>query len=387
MRLFNAHMVESIMELLNLPEDLPIESKMVSRSIRSAQTQIEQQNFEIRKNVLKYDEVLNKQRTVIYDERRRVLQGEDLHEELAHMVDDVIAAYVEGATATGYVEDWDLDGLWTNLKALYPVGVTFAELDERSGGGVSAEFITDELIADAREAYVHREASLGEGPEGEPILRELERRVLLTVLDRRWREHLYEMDYLQEGIGLRGYGQRDPLVEYQREAYDMFTAMMEGIKEESVGFLFYAEVNVEESEDYDEDEPGAQIVDVEGDEGIAASGVPHPVTPGPPAQPVQSGVAGPPSPPPAAPPVVTTPEADERAKVADVLGKAFAPPSRPTNLQYTAPTIDGEGGVARTSESTGTSGGGYANVSRNAPCPCGSGRKFKRCHGAPQSTV
>ncbi|HEX3824985.1 MAG TPA: preprotein translocase subunit SecA [Mycobacteriales bacterium] len=388
MRLFNAHMVESIMERLNLPEDLPIESKMVSRSIRSAQTQIEQQNFEIRKNVLKYDEVLNKQRTVIYDERRRVLEGDDLHEELAHMVDDVIAAYVEGATAVGYVEDWDLDGLWNNLKALYPVGVTYEQLDERSGGGLSAEFITDELIADAREAYVRREEVLGTGPDGEPVLRELERRVLLTVLDRRWREHLYEMDYLQEGIGLRGYGQRDPLVEYQREAFDMFTAMMEGIKEESVGFLFYAEVNVDESEDYDEDEPAAQIVDVavEGDEGIAATGVPHPAA-GPPF--AQTGVAGAPAPvAPTPPPVLATPEADDRAKVADVLGKAFAAPDRPANLQYTSPTIDGEGGVARTTSSAGSSAGGsYDNVSRNAPCPCGSGRKFKRCHGAPQSAV
>jgi preprotein translocase subunit SecA len=357
---------------------------MVSRSIRSAQTQIEQQNFEIRKNVLKYDEVLNKQRTVIYDERRRVLEGDDLHEELAHMVDDVIEAYVEGATAVGYVEDWDLDALWNNLKALYPVGVTPEELDERSGGGLSAEFITDELIADAREAYVRREEALGEGPDGEPILRELERRVLLTVLDRRWREHLYEMDYLQEGIGLRGYGQRDPLVEYQREAFDMFTAMMEGIKEESVGFLFYAEFNAEESEDYDEDEPVAQIVDVEGDEGIAATGVPHPVADG---QPHQTGVAGPPAPAiPPRPPVTATPEADDRAKVADVLGKAFAAPERPSNLQYTAPTIDGDGGVARTTSTSGSSAGGsYDNVSRNAPCPCGSGRKFKRCHGAPQS--
>jgi preprotein translocase subunit SecA len=383
MRLFNAHMVESIMERLNLPEDLPIESKMVSRSIRSAQTQIEQQNFEIRKNVLKYDEVLNKQRTVIYDERRRVLEGEDLHEELAHMVDDVIAAYVEGATATGYVEDWDLDGLWTNLKALYPVSVTHAELDERSGGGMSAEFITDELIADARAAYLHREEALGVGPDGEPILRELERRVLLTVLDRRWREHLYEMDYLQEGIGLRGYGQRDPLVEYQREAFDMFTAMMEGIKEESVGFLFYAEVNVEESEEI-EDEPVAQIVAVEGDEGIAAVGVPHPV----------AAVDGHTHTPPAAPAgtqseasVTASPEVDERAKVADVLGKAFAAPNRPGNLQYTAPTVDGEGGVTRSASPGGASGASYDNVSRNAPCPCGSGRKFKRCHGAPQSAV
>jgi preprotein translocase subunit SecA len=365
MRLFNAHMVESIMERLNLPEDMPIESKMVSRSIRSAQTQIEQQNFEIRKDVLKYDEVLNKQRTVIYDERRRVLQGEDIRDEIGNMIDDVVAAYVEGATAEGYTEDWDVDTLWSNLKGLYPVSMSFEELDERAGGGISAEFLTDELVEDARQAYALREETLGLDPDGEPILRELERRVLLSVLDRRWREHLYEMDYLQEGIGLRGYGQRDPLVEYQREAFDMFTAMMEGIKEESVGFLFYAEVNVEGA-----DESG-QLVEVEGDEGIAAAELPHPVAPG--------GGAPAGSPPPAA-----TPEAEERAKVANVLGQAFAQQHRPANLQYTAPSVDGEGGVERSSAPAGGSGGSYEGVSRNAPCPCGSGRKFKRCHGAPQ---
>jgi preprotein translocase subunit SecA len=367
MQLFNAHMVETIMDRLNLPEDTPIESKMVSRSIRSAQTQIEQQNFEIRKNVLKYDEVLNKQRTVIYDERRRVLQGEDLHEEIAHMIDDVISAYVGGATAEGYAEDWDLETLWVNLKALYPVGVTVAELEERSGGGLSVEFLIDELSADAAQAYQHREESLGEGPTGEPLLRELERRVLLTVLDRRWREHLYEMDYLQEGIGLRGYGQRDPLVEYQREAFDMFTVMMEGIKEESVGFLFYAEVNIEAEEEPSEDEPPAQVVEVDGDEGIAAIEPPH--------------LAADQDRPVAA----VASETDERAKVAGVLGKAFAQPNRPSNLQYSAPTVDGEGGVERTaSRSADGVGGSFEGVSRNAPCPCGSGRKYKRCHGAPQ---
>jgi preprotein translocase subunit SecA len=399
MRLFNAHMVESIMDRLTLPEDLPIESKMVSRSIQSAQTQIEQQNFEIRKNVLKYDEVLNKQRTVIYDERRRVLQGEDLHEELANMVDDVVTAYVEGATAEGYTEDWDVETLWTNLKSLYPVSVTFEEIDEHSGGGVSAEFLADEIMADAREAYVRREEQLGLGPDGEPVLRELERRVLLTVLDRRWREHLYEMDYLQEGIQLRGYGQRDPLVEYQREAYDMFTSMMDGIKEESVGFLFYADVNIEQVEDEQPD--GVEVVPVDGDEGVASTGIPQSAggQPAPLSPPAPLGQSAAPPPAPQAPqtpqiPQTAAPAAavspsneDERAKVADVLGKAFGQPNRPTNLQYTAPTVDGEGGVQQSGTPAGASTGSFANASRNAPCPCGSGRKFKRCHGAPQNTA
>jgi preprotein translocase subunit SecA len=364
MRLFNAHMVEAIMDRLNLPEDIPIESKMVSRSIRSAQTQIEQQNFEIRKNVLKYDEVLNKQRTVIYDERRRILQGEDIHDEILNIIEDVVTAYVTGATSEGYEEDWDVDALWASLKTLYPVSVSYEEIEERSGDGLSSEFLAEEIVADAHAAYQRREEELGAGPDGEPFLRQIERQVLITVLDRRWREHLYEMDYLQEGISLRGYGQRDPLVEYQREAFDMFTAMMDGIKEESVGFLFYADVNYGDPEDADEyDEyDEVSVVQVEGDESIDAIEIPH-------------AGSGP-----------MSPEADERAGVANVLGHAFGRPSQqPGNLQYTAPTIDGEGGVEVRGASA-PAGGAFANASRNAPCPCGSGKKFKRCHGAPGMT-
>ncbi len=246
MRLFNAGAVESIMTRLNIPEDMPIESKMVSRAIRSAQSQVEAQNFEIRKNVLKYDEVLNRQRTVIYDERRKVLNGADLHEQVRAMVDDTVESYVYAECAEGYPEDWDLEKLWTALKTLYPVGIPL-EAVEAEREGLSAEYLAEELKTDAQQAYDVREASLGVAPTGEPVMRELERRVLLSVMDRKWREHLYEMDYLQEGIGLRAMGQRDPLVEYQREGFDMFTAMMEAIKEESVGFLFNVEVQVEES--------------------------------------------------------------------------------------------------------------------------------------------
>ena len=247
MRLFNGAAVEKIMDTLNIPDEVPIESKMVTRAIRSAQTQVEQQNFEIRKNVLKYDEVLNKQRTVIYAERRRVLHGDDLHEQVRNMVDDVIRGYVEAATAEGYAEEWDLEELWKALKTLYPVGITIEEIENASGGGregLSAEFLDEELIADAQAAYDRREEGLGTLPDGEPIMRELERKVVLSVLDRKWREHLYEMDYLQEGIQLRSYGQRDPLVEYQREGFTMFTTMMDAIKEESVQLLFNLEVQV-----------------------------------------------------------------------------------------------------------------------------------------------
>jgi preprotein translocase subunit SecA len=334
MRLFNAAAVEGIMNRLNIPEDVPIESKIVTRAIRSAQSQVEGQNFEIRKNVLKYDEVLNKQRTVIYDERRKILEGTDLHDQIRHFLDDTISDYVHAATAEGFPEEWDLDQLWTALRQLFPVGIPLPE-DERRDE-LTAEDLIEELTADAQAAYDRREESLGTDDEGTPILRELERRVVLSVLDRRWREHLYEMDYLQEGIGLRAMGQRDPLVEYQREGFDMFQAMMDGIKEESVGFMFNVEVQV--TQDSETGEPDAE-----------------PVTPLP------------------------------RAS----LGGGLATPDRPVALQYTAPSIDGEGGrTTTTSNGNGSGAGGMLDAngsepSRNAPCPCGSGRKYKRCHGDP----
>ena len=241
---FNGERVAQMMTLLRLPEDVPIEQRMVSKAIQSAQTQMEQQNFEIRKNVLKYDEVLNKQRTVIYGERRKVLDGADLSDQIRDMVGEVVRGYIEGATASGYAEEWDLDQLWSALKTLYPISLSVDEAVDQAGGhksDLTREFLVEELTADAQAAYDAREEDLGS-----EVMREFERRVLLSVLDRKWREHLYEMDYLQEGIGLRAMAQRDPLVEYQREGFDMFGAMMDGIKEESVGFLFNLEVQVEE---------------------------------------------------------------------------------------------------------------------------------------------
>ena len=244
MRMFNADKVAHIMEWLKTPPDVPIESKTVSRSIRSAQTQVEQQNFEIRKDLLKYDDVMNRQRQVIYGERRQVLEGADLQDQIRGMMDEVIAGYVAGATGEGFPEEWDLDQLWRAFRQLYPGGISEDEVIDEAGGrpGLSADLITEMVKQDATEAYERREQELT--PE---VMRELERRVVLSVLDRKWREHLYEMDYLREGITLRGYGQRDPLVEYQREGYDMFSAMMEGIKEESVGSLFNLQVQTQES--------------------------------------------------------------------------------------------------------------------------------------------
>ena len=239
MRRFNGETLESLLTRLNLPDDVPIEAKMVTRAIKSAQTQVEQQNFEVRKNVLKYDEVMNQQRKVIYAERRRILEGENLKDQALQMIRDVVTAYVTGATAEGYAEDWDLDQLWTALKQLYPVGIDHKSLAHRHDemDDLSREELLDALLEDAESAYAKREKEI-DGLAGDGAMRQLERNVLLSVLDRKWREHLYEMDYLKEGIGLRAMAQRDPLVEYQREGYDMFVGMLDGLKEESVGFLF-----------------------------------------------------------------------------------------------------------------------------------------------------
>jgi preprotein translocase subunit SecA len=299
MRRFNSGLVERFLSAAGLPDDEPIESKMVSNAIRSAQTQVEAQNFEIRKNVLKYDDVMNRQREVIYGERRLVLEGEDISAQVQTFLADTLIAYVNAETAEGYGEDWDLDRLWQALKLIYPIGFTAEELIAKIGSraALDVDYLADQILEDATSAYEKRQQDLGEG-----VMRELERKVLLSVLDRKWREHLYEMDYLQEGIGLRAMAQRDPLVEYQREGYELFSAMMDAIKEELASLVFNVEVSVQG----------------DGSEVVAAG--------------------------------ISEKPADQSA------------------LQYTAAD---ESGVSTKGE-----------ISRNAQCPCGSGKKYKRCHGA-----
>jgi preprotein translocase subunit SecA len=330
MRLFNSARVEMIMNRLNIPDDVPIESGIVTKAIASAQHQVEQQHFEARKNVLKYDEVLNQQRKVIYAERRKVLEGADLREQVRGFIRDVISGYVRSATAEGYAEEWDLDTLWKAFKQLYPVSVTADELIEEAGGRerLTADVIEERIIADALAAYDVREEELGA-----ETMRELERRVILQVLDRKWREHLYEMDYLQEGIALRAYAQRDPLVEYQREGYDMFVAMLDAIKEDSVGYLFNLEIEVQPN----------PIVEEAGEEDAAV------------------------------------------AEASEIIARALRRPERPAEMIYTAPGETGDVEQVRV-RTTPEERAAYGNVERNAPCPCGSGKKFKRCHGDPKNT-
>ncbi|CAN5506597.1 preprotein translocase subunit SecA [soil metagenome] len=239
MRLFNAAVVDRVMTTARLEDDVPIESKMVSRSIASAQTQVEAQHFETRKNVLKYDDVLNRQREVIYEERRKVVEGDDLDEQIRLFINDAVQDYVKATASSGFADDMDLDAMWTELRSLYPVGISPAEVAAVVGGvsAVTPQALIEQLTSDAQHAYDQREEAITA-----ELMRDVERQVVQQVLDRKWREHLYEMDYLKEGIGLRAMAQREPLVEYQREGYQLFAAMMEAIKEESVRLLFHVEL-------------------------------------------------------------------------------------------------------------------------------------------------
>ncbi|MBB6118748.1 preprotein translocase subunit SecA [Nocardiopsis algeriensis] len=356
LRLFNSSRLEAFMNQLNIPDDQPIESGMVSKAIASAQGQVEAQNFEIRKNVLKYDEVLNRQRKVIYAERRKVLEGQDLRDQIISMLDEVLRGYIAEETSQGDPSDWDLDKLWRAFKQVYPISFTVDEFIEENGDlhTLTSEMIATQVLEDAHVAYEAREAELGE-----EAMREVERRVILQVMDRKWREHLYEMDYLQEGIGLRAMAQRNPLIEFQREGFDMFQQMLEAIKEESVGYIFNVEVQVRKKE-----EPALTAASAAAT--AAAMGG-------------SSGAAT----------LATAVQEDEEAAVAeapdeeaeaaeDVVVPGFGE-GRPSKLQYSAPSEDGS--VEQHSEESDE----YAGTPRNAPCPCGSGKKFKKCHGDPSA--
>ena len=335
LRLFKADTVERVMTSMSLPEDQPIEMRMLTRSIESAQKQLEGQNFEMRKNVLKYDDVMNRQRHVIYGDRRTVLEGADVEGMLRSTVDRVVTATVRLHTQ-GFADEWDLDALWNDMRQLYPVNLDPADYDEVE----EASELIDDFKEDAQKAYDTREENLGED-----VMRELERQVWLTVLDRKWRDHLYEMDYLREGIGLRAMAQRDPLVEYKREGADMFDAMREAFAEEVVGYLFNIEVEKQDSPVVGERRDGdGNVVD-------ASSLLSH-------------GDDGP-------------DEDEERPRPRAVI-KGLED-QRPSRMTYSAPSEDGD--VEQRRDDDGDGSDPYAGVGRNQPCPCGSGKKFKHCHG------
>jgi len=239
MRLFNSGAAASLMNRSSVPDEQAIESKVVSRAIASAQSQVEARNAEIRKNILKYDDVMNRQREAIYADRRQILEGEDISKTLDSFLAEVMSDTIIRNTAGDGSQDWDLEALWNQLKAIYPISLEIEEVIAEVGSPakLTTKWLIEEITSDARIAYGRRTSEIGE-----QLMRELERRVMMSVIDRKWRDHLYEMDYLKEGIGLRAMAQRDPLVEYQREGYGMFQDMMAAIREEAVQLMFNLEV-------------------------------------------------------------------------------------------------------------------------------------------------
>lgn len=335
MRLFNTQLVARVMAK-GLPEGEPIESKYVSNGVRTAQKTVEARNFEMRKNVLKYDDVMNKQRTVIYAERQMVLKGEDIHEDILKFISDTVESYVRGAmNGSDKPKNWDLDGLKDALNSVMPVLLDWDQVREtiiNLKGEKAVSALRDLIVDSVVKVYSLIEDRLGADP-----LRQIERRVVLSVLDRKWREHLYEMDYLKDGIGLRGMGQRDPLVEYQREGYQMYNSMIEAIKEESIQLLFHIDINqIASTEDISSDD------ELDEDVAQASSEVD--------AEDQAAGIVGP------AP--LSHAEGDVPLSM------------RPKNEEWKTPWSDG-----RT----------FPGTNKNDECPCGSGRKYKLCHGQNES--
>jgi preprotein translocase subunit SecA len=307
MRMFASDRVAAIMERFKWPEGEPIEAKMVTRAVENAQKQIEERNYEIRKNVLKYDEVMNGQREVIYAERRKILQGHDLKDEctefVGRVVDDTIDAWCPPDV---YPEDWDREGLFAALAEVFPLEGSPDDLADAD----DAEALKERFTAAALDAYERKEAAVTAS-----VMRELERVVLLNITDTKWREHLYEMDYLQEGIHLRAYAQRDPLTEYRREAFEMFEALTQSIREDFVKYIYRVELVQRDQQQ------APRVQRVQENKDAVASG---------------AGGAG---------------EAPAGGAMGQRTGGA------------TAQAVSDK-------------------VPRNAPCPCGSGRKYKKCHGA-----
>ncbi|MBI0142445.1 preprotein translocase subunit SecA [Bifidobacterium sp. W8106] len=378
MRLFNSQLVARMMSSKSMPEGEPIESKTVTKGVRNAQKSVESRNYEIRKNVLKYDDVMNKQRQVIYGERQAVLKGEDIHKDILRFISETITSYIRGAQkGSDKPEDWDADELWKALASVYPVSLDQDEtMDSLEGlkGDKAVKALADKLVEDADSIYQQREDELGEKGS-----RQLERQVVLSVLDSKWREHLYEMDYLKDGIGLRGMGQRDPLVEYQREGYQMYNSMIDAIKEQTVQLLFNVDlkqiaasqenerrareerkeneesqsepVNYQAPEEPDAEDETTDIDETaeEHDEGAPAGSIQEDSEEDASEDAADEGAPAPVGP----------------APISHAEGKVPAN-KRPKAVEDHSPWSDG-----RT----------FPGTPRNAPCPCGSGRKYKMCHG------
>jgi len=312
------------MDRLRIEDDIPIEHSLISRSVESAQKKVEDQNFQIRKHVLEYDDVMNLQREVIYNQRQRILGGEDLREDVLDIIERILREEVVVFTgASKFSEDWDVEELLTTLKGYFPTTITeeLITADE----GLESEELADLVVEDALKAYEAKEARFG--PE---TMRELERWVLLRTLDAKWRDHLYEMDYLREGIGLRALAQIDPLVAYKNEGYDMFQQMMESIQQDFVRYLYHLEIVQED-----------QLQGAGARRGLAYSG---------------GGDAG------LAQNFAATGAAARReGRLEDSSGEAYEAAQQATRTVVAPRHV--------------------VKIGRNEPCPCGSGKKYKNCCG------
>jgi preprotein translocase subunit SecA len=315
MRLFATGAIQMVMGK-NWPDEMPIESKMVSKAIERAQNTVEQRNAEIRKNVLKYDEVMNEQRKVIYRLRDQVLEGADLSDQVSQYLAEAVDSSLSTNCAADYVEEWDVDGLLTEINTFWPTTITA----EQVKSSVATDELYDLLMTDATGHYTAREEELGT-----EAMREIERQVMLGIIDQKWREHLREMDYLQEGIHLRGLGQKDPLTEWQREGFDMFEELVKNSGLEFVKYIMHVQIVVEDAQ------PAVRNVQYSAPEDPSSATGMAPAI----GTQFESGGGG-----------VAVDEAAEPEQQKPVVKSDF--------------------------EKTG----------RNDPCPCGSGKKFKQCHGA-----
>jgi preprotein translocase subunit SecA len=333
-RLFAGDRIKNIMNRFKLPDDQPMEAKILSNQIEGAQKKVEEQNFVMRKNVLKYDDVMNTQRQVIYEQRRRVLEGEDLSEDVQEWIREVVERTVDHFLAAEYSEEWDLDALLQAMQNLYGSDITVDEL--REDVGLERDALVQEFVDDALDEYKLRDERFGSDDEGKPIMRELERFVILQIVDTRWREHLESMDYMREGIHLRSFAQKDPLVEYRAEGHLMFEELGREIREEVVFTLFHAEI---------------------------ASGAEDEL--GPPAELSPNGGG----------PDGNLQYSHETAAGAEAIAAAGAG-------SVAGAAAVGTGGSTSTATSRTVVASPQEKLGRNDPCWCGSGKKFKKCHGA-----
>ncbi|EFG27226.1 seca [Scardovia inopinata] len=369
MRLFNTQLVAAVMRN-NMPEGEPLEQKSISKGVRNAQKSVEARNYEMRKNVLKYDDVMNKQRTVVYKERMEVLKGADIAGDIQDFIRSVVESYVRGASRGGdKVAQWDYEGLWNAIKSIVPIDFDTDEIEDqivKLKGDKARKKLVDLIYSDIKDDYDQREDLVGQDN-----MREIERRVVLATMDRKWREHLYEMDYLKDGIGLRGMGQRDPLVEYQREGYQMYNSMVDSIKEETLQLLFNLDLKaVLAAQEAEEQEGDADQEDFE-----YSSPVDPDSTESDGSELDESDLSA----------KQTEKEREasaedeeegSRSKSYEGSVTGMAPLSheeqkvpvskRPKSNELKTPWADG-----RT----------FPGTPKNAPCPCGSGRKYKMCHG------